>query len=541
MTFARMLAPALLLAVSDYAATYAVKAGGGGDYTTIQACANAMSNGDTCVVYAGTYNEHVSVPAGGVGAYKTLQVTGTDLVYVYDFALNSHNKLIGFHIQNPSSPNSADCVSIGGIGATTTDVYVTGNTFYACGYHAMIYESYSSTSSYIYIQNNTLSYPCSTSASPNACMAISINGNYHLIENNDISHTSDGMNLFGSHNIIRKNTFHDNTTSDCGSNSSNCHIDFIQSEPNTNGGYNPPTQYNVIEENTELNNLGSDGHAYLAQADYCSGQCYNLIIRFNVGAHVGSAGIVDNNDSDSADPGFYSVKSYNNTWIDYANYSANQPYGVTNSFVHNSTHAAEINDLFYYPESLADFNPYITDSTTSGTFSVKNNLAYCTASPCNLHGQIYGSGAFTSDPGNLQVDPQFVNYTNNDFRLAAGSPAIGAGTYLTTVATTDSGSGISMVVNDASFFQDGYGVMGVNADCISVTTVTNHVCITGVNYQTNTLTLASSITRSAGDPLWLYSDSTGRTVLIGGAPNIGATFGSTPVLAPPTSVTAVIH
>src|SRR5262245_35695218 len=125
----------LFLAVSVYATTYTVKAGGGGDYTTIQSCASAMSNGDTCVVYAGTYHEHVRLSAGGVGAYKTLQVNGTDLVYVYDFTVNSHNRITGFHIQNPVSPASSDCIAIVN---NSTDIYITGNTFYACGYHAMI-------------------------------------------------------------------------------------------------------------------------------------------------------------------------------------------------------------------------------------------------------------------------------------------------------------------------------------------------------------------------------------------------------------------
>src|SRR5690349_2216338 len=48
----------LLLAVSANAATLTVKSGGGGNFTTIQACATAMAAGDTCVVYAGTYNEN---------------------------------------------------------------------------------------------------------------------------------------------------------------------------------------------------------------------------------------------------------------------------------------------------------------------------------------------------------------------------------------------------------------------------------------------------------------------------------------------------
>ena len=109
------------------------------------------------------------------------------------------------------------------------------------------------------------------------------------------------------------------------------------------------------------------------------------------------------------------------------------------------------------------------------------------------------------------------------------------------MASGDSGSGTSLIVNDAGFFQDGYGITGINSDCIAVTTVTNHVCITAVNYQTNTLTLASSITRSKGDPVWLYSDSTGRQVLFGNAPNIGATLDAGSRPAPPTNLTATPH
>jgi len=298
----------------------------------------------------------------------------------------------------------------------------------------------------------------------------------------------------------------------------------------------------LFESNTVFNMVGADMHALgLFQAEACSGQCFNAIVRFHLASHFGSGGIVDDNSFVNPPPqAWINVKSYNNSWID----GNNQTTGIgngTNGFSHGSTGGAEINDLFYYPESLADFNPYFTDTSTVGTFAVKNNLAYCTGILCNLRSKNYGIGAFTNDPRNLVVNPLFVDYANNDFALLTGSPALAAGTYLTTVANSDSGSGTSLVVNDAGFFQDGYSIPGVNADCIAVTTVANHLCITAVNYQTKTLALASSITRSVGDPVWLYSDSTGRTVLIGNAPNIGATFDPAPPPAPPTSLAATVQ
>ena len=82
------------------------------------------------------------------------------------------------------------------------------------------------------------------------------------------------------------------------------------------------------------------------------------------------------------------------------------------------------------------------------------------------------------------------------------------------------------MVTDASYFQDGYGLTNaystVSGDCISVTTVGNHVCVTAVNYSTNTLTLASGFSRSNGDHVWLYSKSDGVQVLTGSAPDLGA-------------------
>lgn len=510
----------LLSLVQLSAVTLTVKAGGGGNYTTIQTCASAMSNGDTCVVYAGTYNEHVTLSAGGVGAYKMLQVNGTDLVYVLDFTVSSHNKIVGFHIQNPSSPASSDCITVS---ANSTDYYLTNNNLYACGSHAMIYETgTANNTSHGFIQGNTLSYSCSTSSAPNVCVAMIVSGDYNLIENNDISHQSDGIYITGTHNVLRKNVFHDLLATDCGSNSGNCHIDFMQADATYPAGQ--PAQYLLIESNTILNLVGTDMHGMgLFQGEACGGQCFNAIVRFNSVAHVGGGGIVDDN-SGSPPPAWINVKGYNNSWVD----TNNQATGVgngTNGFDHGSTGGAQINELFYYPEALLDFNPYEclggTTPDACSNFSYGHNLAWCTGSPCNLRSHAYGSGSFINDPGNQVANPQFVNYSGNDFRLAASSPAIGAGTFLTTVNSGDSGSGVSLIVNDAGLFQDGSGITGVNADWIRVgTSITAQ--ISSINYSTNTITLVSGISRSSGNPVYLYKDSLGNVVLNGAAPDIGA-------------------
>jgi hypothetical protein len=534
----------LFMSVSARAATYTVKAGGGGNYTTIQACATAMAAGDTCTVFAGTYNENVSVSAGTAGNYKTMTVNTGDIVNVLSFTISSHVKINGFHIQNPSSPTKAPCVTVAAGGVT--DYYITNNNLYACGTY-MIREDSASNTTHGFIQGNTLSYSCSTSASPNVCTAMQINGDFHLIENNDISHVSDGPYVFGKHNILRKNTFHDVTDADCGSNSGNCHIDIMQADANVVGGAQP-AQFLLLENNTLTNwtlkgaFAGAGVHAGpLLQAEACSGQCQNAIIRFNTAAHVSGGGTTNDNSGNNPPPqAWINVKSYNNDWVDML-VGMGAGYGV-NGHDHGSFGWANLNEIYQFP-SANQTNPYycVNNASACSPASFGNNLAFCTGGNCSaqLFGSLYNSGAFTSDPGNLYADPLFANYSANNFSLSSGSPAIGAGTYLTTVATGDSGSGTSLVVNDAGFFQDGSGIAGVNGDCVAVTTVTNHICITAVNYSTNTLTLASSISRSAGAHIWLYSDSSGRQVLSGSGPNIGASVPNTGAPSAPSAPTGL--
>ena len=92
-----------LLAISAAASTtgtnYTVKADGGGNYTTIQACASAMSAGDTCTVYAGTYSESPNIPAGTAGNYKTITVNGKTLHYTATVGTSS--RLVRVHYHKP--------------------------------------------------------------------------------------------------------------------------------------------------------------------------------------------------------------------------------------------------------------------------------------------------------------------------------------------------------------------------------------------------------------------------------------------------------
>ena len=164
----------------------------------------------------------------------------------------------------------------------------------------------------------------------------------------------------------------------------------------------------------------------------------------------------------------------------------------------------------------------------------KNNLYYS-------HYQVYSGSNYSTQTyaneynGDFSGNPLFVNASKTppadktdstlpNLNLQSNSPAIDRGGALTTVAVADTGSGTSLIVSDASYFQDGkLAPPGtIQADWIAVGTVSNVVQISSINYSTNTITLANSIIRNDNDPVWLYKKSDGEVVLYGSAPDAGA-------------------
>ena len=108
-------------------------------------------------------------------------------------------------------------------------------------------------------------------------------------------------------------------------------------------------------------------------------------------------------------------------------------------------------------------------------------------------------GLFPTRSGsNLSLNPMFVDADNFDYHIASpSSPVIDAGKPLT--QTSSAGSGNVVTVEDASYFTDGFGI--VDPDQIQIGS--NVVTISAVDYATNQVTLASSTSWSAGDPVSL--------------------------------------
>lgn len=508
------------------AANYTVKAGGGGNFTAIQACADAAVAGDTCTVFAGRYPEYVSLPTSGrAGDPITFQVNPGDLVVMRGFTITGQSYITigggttatGFDITEPTFSKNA-CIYL----QTTKHVIIQNNYIHECGINQGIRLTQRYPSSYTSIRGNTIAWPNAHPAPPcttgcgHGAAGILVNGDHTLVDGNDISHVTDFISNYGSFNVIRNNAFHDVRVADFPSTTDTLHVDGIESSCSS---LVSAMIHNLYEGNTETNNLTPNAHAFLFADSTCGS--HGVIMRENAILNLGSIYLLD------AIGGVPGVKDYNNT-VDHSFALYAQCQLAT--FVLNAVQGSLINDIFYNA-SKNNCGWYATDPTTSSSFVGKHDLGYL--SSCGT-GCTY-LAPFGTDPGNIKNrDPLFVDPTAN-LHLQVGSPARGAGTWLTTVARTDTGWGTSLVVNDAGFFQDGAGI--VNADWIRVG-ATNTVQISSVNYTTNTINLANGISRSVGDPVYLYKDSNGKVVLLGSNPDMGAyQYGP----APARNLTAVAH
>jgi hypothetical protein len=121
---------------------------------------------------------------------------------------------------------------------------------------------------------------------------------------------------------------------------------------------------------------------------------------------------------------------------------------------------------------------------------------------------------------NKEGDPLFVNTMGQgpakDFNLRAGSPAIDAAVNLTTANGGGSG-GTTLVVADANYFIDGWGIPGVEGDSIRIDNAAP-VGIAKVDYATNTLTLNNPRSWVSGAKIYYFRSDRYQ----GNGPDMGA-------------------
>jgi hypothetical protein len=524
----------LLSALRVDAATYTVKAGGGGSFTTVQACANTAVAGDNCVIYAGSYNENVT-PAnnGSAGSPITFSTNPGDSVTVSGFSLNSGATYINITGTAANLMNVPNAVTWSDH-ATHLILQYLSTTGGGCYGGSGWYTSGTPTS-YNQFLNLTINN-CGGTGAGAAGPGIELEGDHNLFDNITCSYAQACITFSGEFNVIRNSHFGPTSAFVLGSQHSQPIENSVSCPPDIAGG----SQHSVIENNTSIGwgglpgQLDSDAHALVLMTDtspsFGCGTIAN-IFRYNQGMDSGSYSVQV---QDSQQHYWYN-NSFSNTQL------ANGSKDLEDfTFDPGNTNLRAINNIF---------SNMVRSSTTSWCIFAdaplveNHNLCYTTGGP----GTWFGPSTDNSngyDPSDIfNSDPKFVGPDTN-LTLQAGSPAIGKGGPLTTAVGTGAAS-TSLTVADAGFFSWGFGIPNVQPDWIRIGPSTT-AQIASINYSSNVITLASPVSWSSGSPVYLYKNSNGTIVLTGASPNIGFDFlggsaggGAPQPPLPPTNLQAI--
>ena len=242
--------------------------------------------------------------------------------------------------------------------------------------------------------------------------------------------------------------------------------------------------------------------------------------RYHVGIMLGSSDCIVRNNV-VVNTGTMSIDTY----ASYGSWSLdNRIYSNTVTENHDGLYSESsepvygniIKNNIYFDNTEYEIRQTIDSSQGVNSF-VNNNIVHSNG----------GSGiSLNYDPmweGNQAYDPQFANvggvndYDNSNFdpqslQLRSQSPMIDAGAFLT--ATITGGNGTSILVEDASYFYDGWGIPGEQGDLIQLEGQTETARITSIDYDNNRITVDRALSWNAQQGVSLAYH--------GSAPDIGA-------------------
>lgn len=97
----------------------------------------------------------------------------------------------------------------------------------------------------------------------------------------------------------------------------------------------------------------------------------------------------------------------------------------------------------------------------------------------------------------IGADPGFDDAASNVYTLSSTSPAVDEGAFLSAV-TSESGSGKTLRVADASYFYDGYGILGEVGDQVQLEGQADTATVLAIDYASNSLELDRALTWKQG-------------------------------------------
>jgi hypothetical protein len=375
-----------------------------------------------------------------------------------------------------------------------------GNGWYSTG----------TATSYNQFLNLTLAYCGGTTGNDSG--AIEFEGHYNLIDTLNCSYQQACVTLSGAYNVIRNSSFGPTSTAVIGSSHSQP-VEASVSCPGGGGSDIPGgLQHLLYENNTSIQWRGGNSHGTILNTDSSPvGGCGSTSNVLRLSSTM-TSGSYSTEIYDSARSYFYN-DSFSNTQLDNGS-KDNEDY----QYDPNASNSRTINNIFYNMTNLSN----TTWCIYADTPLVENhNLCDNASGSTHWYGPSTAQSSSYDSSDIFNSDPMYVN-ANTNLALQAGSPAIAAGSSLTTAVGSGSTS-TSLTVGDAGFFLANSGMPGAYAaDYIRIGASTT-VQISSINYSTNVITLASAQTWSNGAGIYLYKDSSGNIQLpASGNPNLGA-------------------
>jgi hypothetical protein len=348
-------------------------------------------------------------------------------------------------------------------------------------------------------------------------------GNSHLVEGNffgDASHT--GLVLLGVQRSVVRNNFLTNRLWRCMEVESQRHEPFRLSMYNLIEGntfdYSPckSIQYagnrSILRRNIFRKSLMGMGWAnYLGSAKTPeawhdeSNRFYNNVLT-ECGSHSVVLDIIAENEANGihvaenvSNTGYgmvYSTNLFNPPVEGYDDCAYGDNIVKNNIFYMNSntseSKSANTTHIAFDWNATPEFGRYHHNNIFSGTQGAEVfyylDAAYETpAEPRNRSIQSFEERYPEWASHNIEVDPQFLNAGDGDYRLASDSPCIDVGGPLTT--TISAGQGTAIQVQDALYITNGYGL--VEGDVLRIDS--ERVKVLHVDYDSNELTVDREI------------------------------------------------
>jgi hypothetical protein len=361
-------------------------------FKTISKAAAAVLAGDSVVVKAGTYAERISFASGHSGAAGRKIVFTADprrTVFMQGFQTDGENylRIEGFDITCPQGGWNG-----GGIWIASSNLEIVDNYCHDIPGPGIQSSWSGGTWDSVYIGGNHV-YHCQ--------YGLTVSGSNFLVENNEVDRLfqydttgdCDYSRFFGDNITFRGNKFHGTIFSEVG----NAHLDCWQTFDN-NGEH----AANVVWDG---NWCSECDEGLMAEGTYHHSS-HDFTFKNNIFAHSAAWGLC-------VSDGITTINVFNNVFYDIKYFGA----GFGGSY---TSGAVVKNNIFSkcYDHAIIVNNgaaPVIED------YNLFNESAY---SPVAAHDK-------------TNVDPQFVDSANNNFRLKSISPAIDAGTVVPVAADFD--------------------------------------------------------------------------------------------------------